>query len=395
MSTVEAVAPQAGTTAELQAQLAALQAALNQERRRTDALAQMLAQAGLDGDVETALAALLAQHADTEDRDRLQFALQSGRLGSWDLDVETRTYLASDLCKANYGRTPDQDFSFDDLVASIHPDDRSRMMAAMDEAIRTGCEYDIEYRVLHPSGEVRWLHARGRAAKTAHHGGVRRLAGVSLDVTERRRADERQRLLINELNHRVKNTLATVQSIASQSLRGASDVDAFRHSFEARLLALSKTHDLLTARSWEAASLHDILLMEVSPHAGGREGGGSRFRLVSDRDVQLSAKAAVALGMAFHELATNALKYGSLSTPTGLVEVRTQVAGAPGDQALTIEWIESGGPPVAPPTRRGFGGRVLKQGLAGELAGDVQLDYRPEGLSCRIRIPMHALEPTQ
>jgi two-component sensor histidine kinase len=333
--------------------------------------------------------------AETTARERLQFALEAGRLGSWELDVESRTYEASELCKANYGRLPDEDFTFENLLGSVHPEDRARMHAAIETAIRTGAEYDIEYRILKPGGEVRWVHARGRAAQKASHGGVRRMAGVSLDVTERKRGEERQRLLLNELNHRVKNTLATVQSIASQTLRSTSDLDSFREAFEARLMALSQTHNLLTDQNWEAASLHDILHLELSPHAGGREGGGSRFVLDSDRDLRLNPKAAVALGMAVHELATNAVKYGALSKPAGRVTVRTRVVTDEGGENLVVEWIESGGPPVAKPRRQGFGARVLEQGLAGELAGKVKLDYRPAGLSCRIELPLHALEPSE
>jgi PAS domain S-box-containing protein len=327
-------------------------------------------------------------------RERLQFALRAGRLGSWELDVETRDYDASDICKANYGRKPHELLTFEDLVASIHPLDRERMTDAIEEAIRTGGDYDIEYRIIHPTGEIRWLQARGRAAQTADHGGVRRMAGISLDVTERKRAEERQRLLLNELNHRVKNTLATVQSIASQTLRTTADVNAFRGAFEARLLALSQTHNLLTDKNWEAASLHDIIRVELTPHAGGREGGGSRFVIASDRDVQLNPKAAVALGMGLHELATNAVKYGALSTPGGRVTVQTHVDPS-AEGHLIIEWQEAGGPLVETPKRRGFGGRVLEQGLAAELNGHVQLDYRPEGLLCRMRLPMYALEPTE
>lgn len=331
---------------------------------------------------------------ETSARERLQFALSAGRLGAWELDVEHRAYEASDICKANYGRTPDQPFTYEDLVASIHPEDRQRMLAAIEEAVRTGAEYDIEYRVVYSSGETHWVHARGRAAQT-DHAGVRRMAGVSLDVTERKRAEERQRLLLNELNHRVKNTLATVQSIASQTLRTAPDPDVFRNAFEARLMALSKTHNLLTDQNWEGASLRDILIAELTPHAGGPEGRGVRFIVDADRDVRLKPKATVALGMAVHELATNAVKYGALSTPGGRVEVRSKVIGSGPDAELVLEWSESGGPPVEKPKRRGFGGRLLKQGLAGELAGQVQLDYRPAGLLCRMQLPMTALESTE
>ena len=327
-------------------------------------------------------------------RERLQFALEAGRLGSWELDVESRAYESSDQCKSHYGRPPLDHLTFDDLLASVHEGDRTRMQTAMEEAIRTGAAYDIEYRVKHPSGEVRWLHVRGRAAPREETGGVHRMAGVSLDITERKRAEERQRLLLNELNHRVKNTLATVISIASQTTRNSPDLTAFKPAFEARILALSQTHNLLTTENWEAASLDDILVGELTPHAGPRDGGGARFLLDSDRRVRLNPKAAVAIGMVVHELATNAVKYGALSQPEGRVTVRSRVTLLE-ERDLVIDWIESGGPRVEPPKRRGFGTRVLQQGLAGELGGNVELDYRPEGLSCRIRLPMHALEPTE
>jgi two-component sensor histidine kinase/PAS domain-containing protein len=323
-------------------------------------------------------------------RERLQFALTAGRLGSWELDVDTSDYKASDLCKLNYGRRTDETFTLANLMDSIHPTDRARVRQAMDAAIQTGSDYDIEYRVIIPSGEVRWLQVRGQAA-IAGRAGARRMAGVSMDVTERKEAEERQRLLLNELNHRVKNTLATVQSIASQTLRTAPSSTAFRDAFEARIVALSKTHNLLTDQNWRGASLHDLVISELRPHAGGREGGGSRILLESERDIRLNPKAAVALGMAMHELATNAVKYGALSTPGGQVTVRSRIM----DDRLTMDWIESGGPPVQAPDRRGFGSRLLEQGLAGELAGDVSLDYVSTGLTCHMELPLHALEPDE
>ncbi|MFT4253110.1 MAG: HWE histidine kinase domain-containing protein [Caulobacter sp.] len=322
--------------------------------------------------------------------ERLKFALDSGRLGSWELDVETRAYDASDICKSNYGRSADQDFGFDDLVATIHASDRGRMLAAMDEAIRTGGDYDIEYRVVVPSGETRWVHARGRAAVRDESrgdgliGGVRRMAGVSLDVTERKRAEERQRLLLNELNHRVKNTLVTVQSMAAQTLRAAGDLDAFREAFEARLIALSQTHNLLTEQNWESASLREIVDAELEAF-GGRE----RLDFDYDRDLRLNPKATVAVGMAVHELATNAAKYGALSTPGGRVAVAWSSEGG----RLRLRWTESGGPAVVPPTRRGFGARLLERGLAGELSGEVRLAYDQSGLVCAMTLPLAALEP--
>ncbi|MBO9708366.1 MAG: GAF domain-containing protein [Caulobacter sp.] len=327
----------------------------------------------------------LAHRRDTEER--LKFALEAGRLGSWELDVATRDYIASDICKANYGRAQHETFTFADLVETVHPGDRARMTAAIEDAIRHGSNYDIEYRAVLPSGETRWVHARGRAAQTGEHGGARRMAGVSLDVTERKRAEERQRLLVNELNHRVKNTLVSVQSIATQTLRTTPTPEAFRAAFEGRILALSHTHDLLTQQNWEGASLREVFDFELEAFA-------ARERIDFDyaQDLLLSPKATVSLGMAVHELATNALKYGALSTPGGRVKVSWKAEGdLTGDLVLT--WTERGGPPVRPPTRRGFGARLLERGLAGELAAQVDLSYDSLGVTCTMRLPIRALEP--
>ncbi|KQW70633.1 hypothetical protein ASE17_17305 [Phenylobacterium sp. Root77] len=224
---------------------------------------------------------------------------------------------------------------------------------------------------------------------------VRLHQSARAEVRERSLAEERQRLLLNELNHRVKNTLASVQSIARQSLLNAKDIETYHKAFEARLMALSQTHNLLTAQNWEGASLLDILAAELRPHGGGREGGGARFTVHGDQDVRLRPKAAVALGMAIHELATNALKYGALSTPNGHVALRLGLQDQQPDRRLVIEWTESGGPEVVKPDRRGFGSRLLERGLAGELAGRVRLDYHPTGLSCRMELPLQVLEPTE
>jgi PAS domain S-box-containing protein len=348
---------------------------------------------GLAAQAAVAIESVRASQAERRELDerrdaeeRLKFALDSGRLGSWELDVATRAYEASDICKANYGRGPEEMFSFADLIETIHPEDRARMMAAIEDAIRHGSNYDIEYRAVTPAGESRWVHARGRAAQTADHGGARRMAGVSLDITERKRAEERQRLLLNELNHRVKNTLAAVQSIAAQTLRTTPSPAAFREAFESRLTALSQTHNLLTEQNWEGASLREVFDAELDAF-----GGGGRVTFDYPRDVRLSPKAIVALGMAVHELATNAVKYGALSVDAGGVIVAWRVT--PGEEPeLRLTWTEHGGPPVATPTRRGFGARLLEKGLAGELCGAVRLTYDTSGLICDMTLPMRFLE---
>ncbi|HEX6866104.1 MAG TPA: HWE histidine kinase domain-containing protein, partial [Caulobacteraceae bacterium] len=207
------------------------------------------------------------------------------------------------------------------------------------------------------------------------------------DVTDRIRAQRQQRLLLDELNHRVKNTLANVQAIAAQTLRATSDPTAFRNAFEARLMALSATHNLLTASTWTGADLQEVLLIELEPH------GANHYRFQGPA-VRLSAQEALTFGLVFHELATNAAKYGALSSPDGCVSVRWSVEEAGGQQRLKLEWAEHGGPPItAPPARTGFGSRLIERSVRSDLGGKAELSYEPKGVVCRIDIRLFG--PTQ
>jgi len=197
------------------------------------------------------------------------------------------------------------------------------------------------------------------------------------DVTDRIQAERQQKLLLDELNHRVKNTLANVQSIAAQTLRGNPDPKAFRETFEARILALSATHDILTASNWRGAQLRDVLAVEFGPY------GPERYRF-DGPDVALSANEALTLGLLFHELTTNAAKYGALSCAEGCVRIRWTAEH--GELALT--WTEQGGPPVVAPLRRGFGSRLIERSLQGDIGGEAAIEFQPEGLICRIRLPL-------
>jgi PAS domain S-box-containing protein len=203
---------------------------------------------------------------------------------------------------------------------------------------------------------------------------------VLRDRTEQRRAQEHQRLLINELNHRVKNTLATVQSIASQTLRNASSPDDAREALENRLLALSRAHDVLTRENWEGASLHEIVAQAVAPYSSR---GEDRLHLTGEA-IRLQPRMALALAMALQELATNAVKYGALSNATG--EVR--IAWTDGEDRLHLIWRETGGPPVKPPSRRGFGTRLIERSLASDLNGEVRIRFEPTGLVCTVDAPL-------
>ena len=206
---------------------------------------------------------------------------------------------------------------------------------------------------------------------------------IARDITDRRRAEDLRALMAGELNHRVKNTLATVQSIAAQSLKGASDSQS-RETFDARLVALSRTHDLLSRDNWEGAALRELLLQELEPY---RSEEGARF-VVAGPDLWLPPKAALALGMAFHELATNAAKYGALSKPAGQVRVTWEVVRASEPSALRLVWAETGGPPVERTARKGFGSIMIERGLSLELDSTVALDFRPSGLVCTVDMPL-------
>jgi two-component sensor histidine kinase len=211
------------------------------------------------------------------------------------------------------------------------------------------------------------------------------MTGVSLDITARKRADERQRLLLDELNHRVKNTLASVQSIAMQTLRHAENPAAFNEALIERIYALARAHELLTEASWSGASLTDVIERTLQVHLGE---GDRRQVSLSGPPVRLGPNAAVTINMVFHELATNASKYGALSTPEGRIDVVWSTVA--GGEAIVIDWRESGGPQVEPPSRRGFGSRLIERGLTREMGGEARMDFSPQGLSCHIRLPISA-----
>jgi two-component sensor histidine kinase len=194
--------------------------------------------------------------------------------------------------------------------------------------------------------------------------------------------------LIDELNHRVKNTLSTVQSIVTQALRRPAEPDVIRESIESRILALSQSHDLLTSGNWEGAGLHDLVDTALQPFevvAGHAE----RFSITGE-NLHLSPKQTLALAVAFHELATNAVKYGAFSNNDGRIEISwVLVPDVEGDQ-IALHWRERDGPTVTMPTHKGFGSYVIERGLAHELGGVVALDYLEHGIVCTINIPVDA-----
>ncbi len=215
-------------------------------------------------------------------------------------------------------------------------------------------------------------------------GQLKRLWGIQRDITDRKRAEEQRTLLINELNHRVKNTLATVQSIAAQTLRNAGTAHEAKEALEGRLMALARAHDVLTTENWEGAELKDIVAQALEPY---RALGEDRLTMKGP-ELRLSPRIALALSMALQELTTNAVKHGALSNATGRVDIVWDVPRSESGSRLHLRWQESGGPPVQPPTRQGFGSRLIERSLARELDGNVQITFHPEGVLCTVDAPL-------
>jgi two-component sensor histidine kinase len=207
---------------------------------------------------------------------------------------------------------------------------------------------------------------------------------VAAHLEERRRTHERQALLIRELHHRVKNTLATVQGLLGATARTADSVSAFYASFSDRIVALAKTHNLLTEDYWQTASLVEMFRNEL-----GHYDNGAEERIVLDGPaVELSADLAVPLGMAVHELTTNAAKHGALSVPGGQIEVRWNLRAVESERRLAIRWIERDGPPVLEPGRKGFGSVLLHRVLTDQCRATISIDYEPKGLRCQMDLPL-------
>jgi PAS domain S-box-containing protein len=214
---------------------------------------------------------------------------------------------------------------------------------------------------------------------------VQHFASV-VDLTGHKQEEDRLRFLLDELNHRTQNTLATVQAIAVQTLRGAAGKEAV-DAFKGRILALSKAHGLLGRKLWGAVSLRDVIDQILQPF-GRNDRRVAGFSIAGD-DIRLQPKAALTLAMVFHELATNAAKHGALSNgAAGKIDIAWQVEPTPQGDRMRLRWQESGGPPVTPPGRKGFGSRLIEGGLAQDLDGEVRLDYEPAGVVCQIIMPL-------
>jgi PAS domain S-box-containing protein len=320
-----------------------------------------------------------------ESEQRLRLALEAGQMGTWEWTVATNKVIWSPSLEAIHGLAPGTfEGTFAGYQKDIHPEDREQTLRAIAETLEHGSDHHIEYRIILPDGSLRWVEGRGKLVRD-QAGAAARMIGVCMDITERKRNEERQRLLLDELNHRVKNMLAIIQSIAGQTLRETPEPAAFKAAFSARLAALARAHSLLTKGLWQGAWLRDIVATALAPFgADGRDATS-----IAGPPVVIRPNAAVTLSLMLHELATNAAKHGALSVPRGKVNVTwTRTGARPGQSSLVeLVWGEQGGPPVQPPTKQGFGSRLIATS-ADQLGGEVATHYHPTGPETRFTFPL-------
>ena len=271
--------------------------------------------------------------------------------------------------------------SFNFLMARSDPEALAQVEAAFDG----NSDSDPEIRDRRKDGSVFWARIFISPVRDESGDVVQHFASF-VDFTKQKQEEDRLRFLLDELNHRTQNTLATVQAIAVQTLCGAADKEVV-DTFEGRILALSKAHSLLGRENWDAVSLRDVINRILQPF-GLNDRRVDRFSVEGD-DVRLQPKAALTLAMVFHELATNAAKHGAHSNgAAGQINIAWQVEPTPQGDRMRLRWQESGGPPVTPPGRKGFGSRLIEGGLAQDLDGEVRLDYEPAGVVCQIVMPV-------
>jgi len=315
----------------------------------------------------------------TQSEQGRSLALAAGQMGSWDWDVGADEWRWDEGQHRIFGVEPRKfKITADNIRALIHPDDRDalkKIAQGMAGGTRT---QQTEFRVLRASGEIRWCIGTA-AASVDGAGKILRISGVTIDVTERKEAEERQDLLAREVDHRARNALAVIQSIIR--LTRAKNVDDYVEALEGRIKALACAHTLLSDSRWHGADLATLVAEELAPF---RTGNRTTFK---GPDISLQPATAQALALALHELATNAAKHGALSSPTGRITLDWKLQG----DALTLHWVENGGPRIAQPSSRSFGLKVIIGSIEQQLGGKASFDWDTKGLRCKFSIPCSEL----
>jgi PAS domain S-box-containing protein len=317
------------------------------------------------------------------DDGRAALALNAAEMGEFEWDLARDVFLVSERMAAITG-VPAGEMPARGGQASldfVHPDDRSMLRDLVADSLDREERYNVRYRIVRPdTGQILWMYSAAVLIRD-DSGAIERVIGVLRDISDRKAEEDEREALVAELDHRVKNVLASVQSMAAQSARRTVSLDAFLKTFGGRLEAMAAAHTLLTTARWRGADIGHIAAAEL----GGLALGQARWE---GPEIVLNPRATNALTLALHELGSNAIKYGALSTETGRVDVRW-VANV--DGGFTLTWTELNGPCVVAPSHRGFGHTLLEQVTGRELGGPVVIDFHPGGLCATIRADVTAL----
>ena len=326
------------------------------------------------------LASLFAERA--ESARRLQEALSAGSVVAFEWDAGTGMSLRSDNAAQILGLDQRQFPTGGSFVARVNPDDRARFVSLLRGLTRNRPSYSTTYRFTRPDGREIWFEETARGEfDTA--GRLVRVSGLGVDVTERKQAEIRQNILVAELDHRVKNVLVRVAAIVSETRESSHSMDDFAKALGGRLQSMAAAHTLLSRERWDGVGIADLLRDQLAPYATGANVA------IQGPNLILTAASTQALAMVVHELATNAVKFGALSRRGGRVSIGWDAPSADDDTAdLTIEWRETGGPPVVKPTQWGFGTSLIHELISHELGGAVDLAFDPNGVCCRMRLPL-------
>jgi len=312
-----------------------------------------------------------------QSEERRSLALAAGQMGSWEWDPVNGRFLWDDGQYRIFGVDPASfELTVDNVRALIHPEDWKHMQNAIKPAAPNTPSFQSEFRVCRPNGELRWCIGTAVASVDATDNVVR-ISGVTVDITDRKEAEERQVLLAREVDHRARNALALVQSIVR--LTRSDNIKSYIAAVDGRIGALARAHTLLAQSRWQGADLARLVGEELAPF---RTGGPERITAIGP-DVSLEPRTAQTLALALHELSTNAAKYGALSVQSGRVAVNWELQ----PQGLFLRWIESGGPPPQQPAAPGFGIRLISASIERQLAGEATFHWHREGVACTLRVP--------
>jgi PAS domain S-box-containing protein len=332
------------------------------------------------------LAALFAERRQhervlTESEAGLQEALTAGAVTAFEWDVLTGALRRSNNAAQILGFDPKEPFTATQFLERVHPDDRERFKAHLRAVRPDKSSHALTFRFIRLDGQEVWLEETSRAEFDAT-GRFVLLKGLTRDITERKRAEERQDMLIAEFDHRVKNILARVAVVAMYTRQGSRSMDEFIQTLDGRIQSMATAHSLLSQSRWNGAGLSELVRHQLAPYATEAN------MTVSGPDVMLTAAATQAVAMVLHELVTNAAKYGALSSPNGRVSVHWDPLSGGDTATLAIAWRETGGPRIAPSVQLGYGTSLIRDLIPHELGGTVDLVMGPDGVRCTIVIPL-------